>query len=62
MASSDAAMAAGNEAFLELDYEEAVLQYSKAVEAGVQAAFGRRGAVYLAMQKFREAACVKMTT
>jgi len=48
-------MAAGNEAFLELDYDEALLQYSKAVDAGVKAAFGRRGAVYLAMNKHKEA-------
>jgi len=55
MASTDAAMAAGNEAFLELEFDEAIKQYSKAAEAGVPAAFGRRGAVFLAMKKHQEA-------
>ncbi len=55
MAMADAAMAAGNEAFLELDYDEAISQYSKAANAGITAAFGRRGAVYLAMQQHENA-------
>jgi hypothetical protein len=58
MASDQSAIAAGNEAFLQLDYDEALTKYSLAVANGVASARGKRGAVLLTMKKYDDAMCV----
>ena len=57
MASTDgvAFVVEGNDAFVMGDFGSAEQAFSKAVEAGVSNALGRRGAAYLHMRRFTDA-------